>query len=1062
MSNANHSYRLGIDVGSNSLGWFVVWLNAKGEAIGLGPGGVRIYPDGRDPKSKESNAADRRLARGMRRRRDRYLKRRTRLMALLVEHGLMPLSKEERKALELLDPYELRARALDQALPAHHVGRALFHLNQRRGFLSNRKTEKKKKDNEKGAIKLGADNLNAAMATSGARSLGEFLYGRHRERLGVRARSRPVGTKVEYEFYPTRQMLLDEFGAIWHAQAKHHPVMTETARAAIAHQIFFQRELKQPPVGKCSLDPAQSANDADGFRCSWAHPLAQRFRIWQEVRNLAITETGKAARKLSKEEGDKIALALFQNGKVSFDKMRALLKLGEEARFNLESARRDHLPGDETAARLAHKSLEWRSIPLARQIEIVSRLEDEADEAALVAWLSSETGIDADLAERVADALLPDGYCRLGLRAIRNILPHFEAGLDYAAAAKAAGYDHALLPDGELSLNGRLPYYGEWLQNELVGTGDPRDNREKRWGRFPNPTVHIGLGQLRRIVNALIADLGAPAEIAIEMARDFKLSPKQLAVLEAEQTKNQRKNEARVGELAKNGQPDNARNRMKLRLWEELNERDPLDRRCPYTGEVINIKKLLSEETDIDHLIPFSDCLDDSAANKIVCLRRANRDKGKRTPFEAFGPSSGSGYDWELITMLAANLPKPKQWRFGPDARQRFDAQGGFLARQLNETGWLARMAKQYLCAVADPYRIHVLPGKMTAMIRAKWGLNNLLPDHNFSDAKNRKDHRHHAIDAMVAALTDRKLLQRVASAYDDERQKIDVPLPWAALRDDLDAALRAMTVSHRPDHGQLARGSHSATLGKLHEDTAYGRVKHPENEDGNLVYRKNFRDLNDKEIGRIRDRRLRDLVAAHIAEEAAAGRDFKTALQSFAARRDIPGLPGGIRHVRLLKTEKPEYLVGVPTEGDAPIKFYSAGENAFVDIVETADGKWVGEAVSVYSASQPTRLPAWRQEVPGPRFVMRLHKGDLVALERSGARTVMLVRKLSAANNVVFLAPHNEAGQLQSRHDDKSDPFRWLMASYSALKESNAERVRVDELGRVWRIPPDEALRSL
>ena len=66
------SYRLGLDVGSNSLGWFVVWLDEKGEPTGLGPGGVRIFPDGRDPQSKKSNAADRRVARGMRRRRDRY------------------------------------------------------------------------------------------------------------------------------------------------------------------------------------------------------------------------------------------------------------------------------------------------------------------------------------------------------------------------------------------------------------------------------------------------------------------------------------------------------------------------------------------------------------------------------------------------------------------------------------------------------------------------------------------------------------------------------------------------------------------------------------------------------------------------------------------------------------------------------------------------------------------------------------------------------------------------------------------------------------------------------
>ena len=112
----------------------------------------------------------------------------------------------------------------------------------------------------------------------------------------------------------------------------------------------------------------------------------------------------------------------------------------------------------------------------------------------------------------------------------------------------------------------------------------------------------------------------------------------------------------------------------------------------------------------------------------------------------------------------ADNLPKSKRWRFQPDARQRFDAMGGFLARQLNETGWLARVAKQYLAAVTDPYKIHVLPGRLTAMIRAKWGLNDLLPDHNYSDAKNRKDHRHHAIDAMVAAFTDHSTCCAVGS----------------------------------------------------------------------------------------------------------------------------------------------------------------------------------------------------------------------------------------------------------------------------------------------------------
>lgn len=617
---AYRPYRLGLDAGSNSLGWFVVWLDEEGNAVELGPGGVRVFPDGRDPQSKASNAADRRVARGARRRRDRYLKRRAKLMSLLVEHGLMPKMEAERKALEALDPYELRATALDTALPAHHVGRAFFHLDQRRGFLSNRKTEKG--DSETGPIKEAAKALHETIAASDARTLGEFLHGRHRGRMGVRARNLSTAPgKAVYEFYPTRQMLLDEFEEIWRAQAPHHARMSDDAKAAIRHAIFHQRPLRPQPVGKCSLDPARDGDDADGFRCPWSHPLAQRFRIWQEVRNLAVTETGRTERFLSKEDGDKVALALFQNGKVSFNKLRSLLKLPPEARFNLESEKRDHLAGDATAKKLCHKTLfakAWRGLPLKRQIEIVGRLMNEEEEAALVEWLVAHADLAPEAAERTAGALLPDGHCRLGLRAIKNILPHMEAGMSYPDAAKAAGYDHALLPTGEVSANGRLPYYGEWLPNDVLGTGDPRDANEKRRGRFPNPTVHIGLGQIRRVVNALIRDHGPPEQVAIEMTRGFKLSPRALSELEKEQAANQRKNEARADEIRKLGQAVNHRNLLKMRLWEELNPKDPLDRRCPYTGEVIGMRRLLSSDVDIDHLIPFSACWDDSAANKVV------------------------------------------------------------------------------------------------------------------------------------------------------------------------------------------------------------------------------------------------------------------------------------------------------------------------------------------------------------------------------------------------------------------------------------------------------------
>jgi CRISPR-associated endonuclease Csn1 len=1036
---SNRRYRLGLDLGSNSLGWFMVWLDENDSAAGLGPGGVRIYPDGRDPKSGASNAADRRVARGMRRRRDRYLARRWQLTGLLVRHGLMPDDEAGRKQLEALDPYALRAGALDGVLPPHHVGRALFHLNQRRGFLSNRKTEKG--DEDAGAIKEAAGKLEQSMREAGARTLGEFFHGRQKTRQPVRARNQSLGAKAEYDFYPLRQMLAHEFEKIWQAQARHHPVMTEAARDAIHHAIFHQRPLKPPPTGKCSLDPATDPADAEGFRCPWAHPLAQRFRIWQEVRNLSVTEIGKATRSLTEATGDrgagdKLALALIQNNRLSFDHIRKLLKLPSEIRFNIESERRDGLDGDETAAKLSHSRFfgkAWRSLTLDRQIDIVNRLLDEPDERVLIDWLATETKLDQAAAERVASAFLPDGHCRLGLRAIREILPHMAGGMNYPEAADAAGYDHALLPSGQVSKDGFLPYYGAWLPDDVVGSGDSREVKERRWGRFPNPTVHIGLGQMRRLVNVLIRDYGPPAEITVEMTRDFKLSPKQLAKIEKQQAENQAKNDKRKVTLREQGQAVNALNLLKLRLWEEL---PPLERCCPFSGEMINLEKLFSHEIEIEHLIPFADSWDDSAANKVVCLRSANRLKGKQTPFEAFGAQR----DWPAILARAAALPENKRWRFAPDARTRFGEENGFLARQLNETGWLARVARQYLSAVTDIYKIRALPGRLTALIRSKWGLNDLLPDHNFSDAKNRKDHRHHAIDALVAALTDGSLLQRMSKAPDEDRNRIMVPLPWPGLRDDLDRALARMTVSHRPDHG---------LQGQLHEDTAYGLIGQGQAGD-NLVYSKAFRDLNDKEIARIRDRRLRDLVQAHVAKELAAGGDLKAALAAFGARTDIPGLPKGIRHVRLTKTENPAYLVPVRDGSGRAYKAYSAGRNAFIDLFEDGGGKWSGFATSVFQANQTDHL----LEMPaGGRFVMRLFKGDLVALDHDGARRIMVVHRLDAAAGRFKLAGHNETGNLDRRHANPDDPFQWLMASYNTLKKLNAWRVRVDELGRVWRV---------
>ncbi len=1140
----SRQYRLGLDLGSNSLGWFVVDLEKKGdrlEPIKLGPGGVRIFPDGRNPQSKASNAVDRRMARGARKRRDRFVQRRTDLMAALVLHGLMPADASARKALEGLDPYALRKSAIKDALLAHHVGRAIFHLNQRRGFQSNRKTDGK--ESEDGAIKQAASRLTEAMKEEDAATLGVFLADKHlsasygerqtairaelvklgkdhltgnarkkiwakvRKRLygdevlppqhgpdGVRARAVITGAKASYDFYPTRDMLKDEFAAIWQTQAAHHAAMTPAARDEIHQIIFFQRPLKPAIVGKCTLDPSSTtmAKDPEGYRAPWSHPLAQRFRILQEARNLEIRETGKGSRKLTKEQSDLVVTALLGSREVSFDKLRSMFKLSQEAKFNLESDRRDKLDGDQTAARLSDKkgfAKVWRGLELERQIAIVQKLEETENEDDLIAWLETNCALDGAAAARVANTTLPDSHCTLGLRAIKAILPIMQdefdddgtSGAGYHIAAKRAGYHHSRLGTGE-QLDA-LPYYGKWMQDDVVGSGDARDKKEKQYGQFPNPTVHIGLGQLRRLTNELIRNYGPPAEISIEFTRALKLSEKQKTEIQREQRKNQEKNKVRAAELAKFGRPANPRNLLKMRLWEEL-ARDPLDRKCVYTGEQIGIERLLSDEVDIDHILPVAMTLDDSAANKIICMRFSNRHKRKMTPFEAFGsgPSlQGHRYNWDDISARAAGLPRNKRWRFDADAREEFDKRGGFLARQLNETGWLARLAKQYLGAITDPNQIWVVPGRLTSMLRGKWGLNGLLRSDNiigvtekseeflaatddmeFSGVKNRADHRHHAIDGLVTALTDRSLLWKMANAYDEEREKFVIEPPWATMRDDLKAALDKMVVSHKPDHG---------IEGQLHEDSAYGFVaSRPEGskekpEDGNLVYRKAIEGLNENEIDRIRDIKLREAVRAHVDAEKKKGVALDVALRQLQnPSDDRPHIKHGLRHVRILKKEKADYLVPVADRRTGlPYKAYSAGENFCIEVFETAEDKWGGEAIRRFDANRKIagaklpHAPRWRTTQNGATLVMRIHKGDLIRLDHDGREKIMVVHRLDAAAGRFKLAEHNETGNLDKRHatDNDIDPFRWLMASYGTLKKLNSVPVRVDELGRVWRIQP-------
>ncbi|MHA1538427.1 MAG: type II CRISPR RNA-guided endonuclease Cas9 [Alphaproteobacteria bacterium] len=1039
------AYRIGLDMGSNSLGWCIVDLGGKGKPVGVRDLGVRIYPDGRDPKSKASLAVDRRVARSMRRRRDRYLLRRSDLMAALVEHGLMPEDEAGRKKLEKLDPYEIRAGALDEAVPLHHLGRALFHLHQRRGFKSNRKTDKAD-DKEAGKIDSASRRLKDMIAGESARTLGEFLAARHAKRKEVRARLKGEGAKSEYTFYPTRDLVEAEFDALWIAQAKHHPELTEVARAEIGNIFFRQRPLKPVEPGRCTFEP-------DEQRLPRALPMVQRLRIHQELGNMKVILPGLDERPLTLAERDTLAGELLAKGKITFKSMRRKIGLDSAHRFSLEGPKRDHLKGDATALVLAHKDRfgkDWRGLAPERQSEIVDKLLSVEDETALIDWLSASCGLTADGAQAVSRAGLPAGYSRLGRTATQKILAALEAGsaeavdpetgevfpapLTYDKAVAAAGWDHSdFRPDELLD---RLPYYGEVLQRHVVGTGKLDDPIETRHGRIANPTVHVGLNQLRKTLNAVIEAYGPPQQIVVELARELKIGPEREREIEQEQAKNQKKNDARRADLAAMGLADNGENRMRLRLYEEL---DALGRVCVYCGKPIGKASLFDGTVAIDHILPFSRTLDNSAANRIVCHRECNNRKTNDSPFEAFGHTGA----WEDILARSLALPDNKRWRFGPEAMERFDKDNGFLDRQLVDTAYLARIAKTYLGHICDANRVYVVPGRLTAMLRGKWGLNSLLPDHNYAatgNRKNRKDHRHHAIDAFVAAVTTRGTLQAVATAARRAEEKQlgrlldDLADPFEGFRGQLAGALERTVVSHKPEHG---------IQGQLHEDTAYGIVADPGAEGGfNLVYRKALIGLNENEMERIRDLNLRERLRDHVHQAKGAGLALKEALAAFAEET-------GTHRVRLLKKEAD--VVAIAGPGGKPYKALIPGGNHHIDVYEQPDGTWVCETVSVFEANQDGQ-PARKTAHPAARRVMRLHKGDLLKLSPKPGEPekIMRILRLSPSNNVLYLVEHNETGELQKRHDDPDDPFRWLFFNMSRLEQAGARVISVDILGKV------------
>ena len=1081
-------YRLSLDIGTNSIGWCALALETQkkqNKPRSILDMGVRIFPDGRNPKDGSSNAVARRIARGMRRNRDRFLERRNRLMGAMLEAGLMPKEKEKRRSLTALDPYELRARGIDEGLRLHEFGRAIFHLNQRRGFKSNRKRDANDKDT--GAIKDALREQRRKMDSLDARTFGEYLYRRRKQGESVRSRLKSKritdakGKEKEqeyYDFYPSRGELEHEFDLLWRVQAEHHPaVLTQLLRDRIHHIIFYQRPLKAPVVGKCTFERSED-------RAPKVLPIVQRCRIYQELNHLQILDTETLrGRPLCIEERDILAALLCEpsgrkSGKseLKFDKMHKKLGLGARAVFSLESEKRKGIEADTTSALLAHKGrfgARWYQLSDEEQESILDSLLHENDEETLIQELARDWELDREHAEGVANTPLPDGYARLGLTATRKIVAELvEEVIPYSEAVVRAGYEsHSQFSTGEA--RERLPYYGEVLERHVVPdpeqAGHPAAKLEQRYGKVTNPTVHIALNQVRKVVNEVIKIHGRPAEIHVEVLRELKNSLKRRKEVQAEQARNQERNDKCAAMLREEFHLRvNRENIQRLRLWQELGAADRL---CVYSGKSITPKNLFTEAVEVDHILPWRRTLDDSMANKILCMREANREKTDRTPFEAWGDTDG----WPEILARSTVLPRNKRWRFAEDAMGRYEKEHDFIARQLTDSQYIAKLAREYLAVLFDPnepHKVVCLPGRLTGLFRHHMGLNEILDEINPAreasgkprGEKNRDDHRNHAVDALIVGLMDRAFLQR-AAATNARLEKAGVNRlldgldePWAEFHAEAREALSKLVVSHKLDHGIEAA---------LHNQTAYGFAKRPDSR-GGAIHRISVVDMKLTSIPNIKGKRLRADLVAHLsgrsqreafeileAFDNRSGKDKSLldnlcnpqakGVKDVVARAQAYLQARGIRRVRVIE---PIALIPIKNRQGNVYKGFKPDGNAYLDIYLVEDGeRWEHKLVTCFEANA-RKLRGDQQPNAKRRHIARLFNRDMLELEHKGERRIFYIQKMS--DKQIALAEHFEANT-DGRTRDANDPFRFVYkGSAEALRKAKVRFLVVNPAGRI------------
>lgn len=946
---------LGLDLGTNSLGWAIV----DEEKRKIIDSGVRIFPEGIQPdtigsgdKEKSKNES-RRESRQRRRHYYRKRLRKIKLLETLIRYNMCPLTYEELKLWKnwnpkeksegrkfpdskefndwlKLNPYELRAKALYEDVSLIEFGRILYHLIQRRGFLSSRK------DKDTGAIYKGDDEkagINETLEKKGDKTLGEFLneirpkdnqpfslitdndgkeervrarytlrkmyieeferiWQRQKDNLGLegktatytktrylegKAKSSRNAFKIDYlrntkgkknvhanevnidgatmtEIKTKEEIPLKEFlgGRIWWEDGEMKFKSNESV-------LFWQRPLRSQKslLSKCSIE---SRDFYDKEKKEWitigptpspiSHPDFERFRAWKFVNTVDIASVKSDPLKstLTDEQREKIYEVINQKQKKKFPEIPKKLELTFD-KFNYSDD--TYLPHNKTISQLKPLFDEETWNKHYHGIWHCFYFYDDNDK--LFEKITRDYGAKIESPDELDKIKLEDGYAGVSLKAIRNILPFLEKGYKESTAVVLGGVKNAfgdrweyfktthnemeyrivkILRNPENKEGEAIEKIKKYLSEKENGFSFEKNDKafnklyhhsqqvtdKVNHDKIPeienlrNPIVQHAVNELRRLVNELIDKYGLFEHIHVEMGRDLKAGKAKRQEITNQINDNRKKNDEAREKLTEFGLRHTRDNIQKYLLFTEIQGKAG-NVVCPYTNKSISPSALLGPENafQIEHIIPRSISLDDSFANKTLCDAKFNQLKGEKTPYQFYKENSdpnlwGGAKSWEEVAYRAFRvLPYGKAKRF--TAKKDFESTD-FIQRQLNDTRYISKKAKEILSRICDDVR--VMPGSVTSELRHLWGLNNVLQP--VKDVKlNLKTHDKEAVPH-YAVLDENNKVKYALPVYNDLPQAAEDELTITGYVDK-EKKFKSKYLKFSTSAGELDAGAYWAKL---------------------------------------------------------------------------------------------------------------------------------------------------------------------------------------------------------------------------------------------------------